>query len=44
MRVIADTTKLGLVVLPRIARGVCGPEELAVLATALVAPPREASA
>ena len=44
MRVLADTTKLELVVLPRIARGVRGPDELALLANALVAPPREPSA
>jgi hypothetical protein len=43
MRVLADTTKLELVVLPRIARGVRGPDELALLANALVAPPREPS-
>ncbi len=40
MRVLADTTKLGLVVLPRIARGVHGPDDLAPLAEALVAPPQ----
>ncbi len=44
MRVLADTTKLGLVALPRIARGVRGPGDLAVLAEALVAPPQRATA
>ena len=41
MRVLADTTRLGLVVLPRIPRGVRGPADLASLAEALVAPPQE---
>jgi anion-transporting ArsA/GET3 family ATPase len=40
MRVLAETTGLGLVVLPRIARGVLGPEELECLAQALVAAPQ----
>lgn len=41
MRILADTTHLGLVVLPRIPRGVRGPADLASLAEALVAPPQE---
>jgi anion-transporting ArsA/GET3 family ATPase len=41
MRVLAEATRLGLVVLPRIARGVRGPDDLAQLAEALVTAPRE---
>ncbi len=40
MRVLADTTKLGLVVLPRLERGVHGPGDLASLAEALALPPQ----
>ncbi len=40
MRVLADTTGLGLVVLPRLAHGVRGPDDLALLAEALVAAPQ----
>lgn len=41
MRVIGETTGLGLVVLPRISRGVLGPDDLARLAEAVVAAPAE---
>ena len=40
MRVLADTTGLGLVVLPRIGRGLHGPEDLARLADAVIAAPQ----
>ena len=43
MRVLADTTGLGLVVLPRIGRGLRGPEDLARLADALIAEPQAAA-
>jgi anion-transporting ArsA/GET3 family ATPase len=44
MDVLAETTGLELIVLPRIARGVRGPDDLAPLADALVAAPQRASA
>jgi anion-transporting ArsA/GET3 family ATPase len=41
MRVLGESTGLGVVVLPRIARGVRGPEDLERLAEALVAAPQQ---
>jgi anion-transporting ArsA/GET3 family ATPase len=40
---IERATGLPVVVLPRLARGVCGPDDLALLAPALLAPPRRTS-